>query len=140
VLSEPLLLVAGLLSPSDFVRVTSTAAAQVFNIYPRKGLIAPGSDADVIVLDPRVEHTLSAATHHSAIDTNIYEGMNVRGKVSGGAGEGGWGGDACPLCVATMPVGFRTKKGKIVGRGEGEMPVRAQLCGVAEGGGGVTVV
>ena len=71
----------GMLTPSDFVRVTSTAVAETFNIYPRKGLIAPGSDADIIILDPSVEHTLSAATHHSAMDTNIYEGRKVTGKV-----------------------------------------------------------
>ena len=70
-----------MLTPSDFVRVTSTAVAETFNIYPRKGLLAPGSDADVIILDPSVEHTLSAATHHSAMDTNIYEGRKVTGKV-----------------------------------------------------------
>ena len=62
-------------------RLTSTAAAQAFNIYPRKGLLAPGSDADVIILDPGVEHTLSMRTHHSAMDTNIYEGRKVRGSV-----------------------------------------------------------
>ena len=65
---------AGLITPSDFVRITSTAAAQIFNIYPRKGRIAAGSDADVIVLDPAVTHTISAATHHSRMDTNVYEG------------------------------------------------------------------
>jgi dihydroorotase-like cyclic amidohydrolase len=65
---------SGLMTPSDFVRATSTAAAQTFNIYPRKGRIAAGSDADVIVLDPSVTHTISAATHHSLIDTNVYEG------------------------------------------------------------------
>lgn len=69
------------MTPSDFVRVTSTAAAQVLNIYPRKGIIAPGSDADVIILDPQKEHVISAATHHSAIDTNIYEGRSITGKV-----------------------------------------------------------
>lgn len=65
---------AGMMTPSDFVRVTSTAAAQAFNIYPQKGVIAAGSDADVIVFDPEVKHTISAATHHSKMDTNIYEG------------------------------------------------------------------
>ena len=70
-----------MLTPSDFVRVTSTAVAETFNIYPRKGLIAPDSDADIIILDPSVEHTLSASTHHSAMDTNIYEGRKVTGKV-----------------------------------------------------------
>jgi dihydropyrimidinase len=43
-------------------------------VYPRKGRVAAGSDADVIVLDPRLEHVISAATHHSRIDTNVYEG------------------------------------------------------------------
>jgi hypothetical protein len=139
---------SGQLTPSDFVRVTSTAAAQIFNIYPRKGVVslatseaaqllsgacctvvlacwpaglwhaacglrwgsalparacrhtsklvwfadyftypallvqvAEGSDADVIIFDPSAEHTLGAATHHSAMDTNIYEGYRVTGKV-----------------------------------------------------------
>ncbi len=71
---------AGLITPSDFVRLTSTAAARAFNAYPRKGVLAPGSDADVIVFDPAAEHTLSASTHHSRMDTNIYEGRAVRGR------------------------------------------------------------
>ena len=72
---------SGLMSPSDFVRVTSTAAAKIFNIYPRKGTISVGSDADVILLDPTVQHMLSAATHHSRVDMNVFEGMNITGKV-----------------------------------------------------------
>eukprot|EP00877_Chromochloris_zofingiensis_P011631 jgi/Chrzof1/6721/Cz19g06250.t1 len=72
---------SGMMTPSDFVRVTSTAAAQAFNIYPQKGVIAAGSDADVIVFDPEVKHTISAATHHSKMDTNIYEGKYITGKV-----------------------------------------------------------
>ncbi|KAL6777684.1 DHP1 [Auxenochlorella protothecoides x Auxenochlorella symbiontica] len=72
---------SGASTPSDFVRATSTAAARAFNIYPRKGSVAPGSDADVIVLDPSVRHVISAATHHSAVDVNVYEGMEVTGKV-----------------------------------------------------------
>ena len=72
---------AGLVTPSGFVQLVSTAAAQIFNIYPRKGRVAAGSDADIIVLDPTIEHTISAAHHHSNIDTNIYEGRKVKGKV-----------------------------------------------------------
>ena len=72
---------AGLVSPMDYVRITSTEAAKLFNVYPQKGTIAVGSDADVIVLDPTVEHTISAGTHHSRMDTNVYEGRHVRGKV-----------------------------------------------------------
>jgi dihydropyrimidinase len=72
---------SGLMSPSDFVRVTSTAASKIFNVHPRKGIIAQGSDADVILLDPTIQHTLSAATHHSRVDMNVFEGMNITGKV-----------------------------------------------------------
>lgn len=72
---------SGMISPSRFVSAVSTAAAKVFNVYPRKGVIAPGSDADVILFDPRIEHVISAATHHSRIDTNVYEGKKIRGKV-----------------------------------------------------------
>lgn len=61
--------------------LVSTNVAKIFNIYPQKGHIAPGSDADVIVFDPSVKHTISASTHHSNIDTNIYEGREVQGKV-----------------------------------------------------------
>jgi dihydropyrimidinase len=53
-------------------------SAQVFNLYPRKGVIAVGSDADVIILDPEAEHTISAASHHSRMDTNIYEGWKIK--------------------------------------------------------------
>ena len=62
------------------MRLTSTAAAHAFNIYPRKGVLAPGSDADVIIFDPAAEHVISAASHHSRMDTNIYEGRAVTGK------------------------------------------------------------
>lgn len=64
------------------MRITSTACAQIFNIYPQKGVIAAGSDADIIIFDPNQEHTISAASHHSAVDSNIYEGRKVKGKVS----------------------------------------------------------
>ncbi|GFR51732.1 hypothetical protein Agub_g14105 [Astrephomene gubernaculifera] len=76
------MVVAGLATPSDFVRLTSTAAAQLFNVYPRKGRLAAGSDADVILLDPRVTHTLGVGAAHSPrMDTNVYEGKVVQGKV-----------------------------------------------------------
>lgn len=70
------------MSPSDYVRVTSTTAAKVFNIYPQKGKIAEGSDADIIVLDPSQKHTIKAAYHHSRMDTNVYEGKVITGKVT----------------------------------------------------------
>ncbi|CAM9141072.1 unnamed protein product, partial [Ectocarpus fasciculatus] len=69
----------GLLTPSDFVRVTSTAAAQVFNMYPRKGVIQPGSDADVVIWDGDRSRTVSRQTHHHGVDFNIFEGMTLQG-------------------------------------------------------------
>lgn len=72
---------AGLASPSDFVRVTSTEAAKLFNVYPRKGLVAPGSDADVVLFDPKEKHIISVDTHHSVLDYNVFEGKPVTGKV-----------------------------------------------------------
>lgn len=78
----------GLVGPNQFVSMVSTAAARAFNIFPRKGAVAPGSDADVVVFDPGHKHVIRAATHHSAIDVNVYEGMEVTGKVRGGLVQG----------------------------------------------------
>ncbi len=69
----------GRITPNEFVRITSTNTAQIFNIFPRKGLIAPGSDADVVVWDAHASRTISVKTHHSQVDFNVYEGMEVTG-------------------------------------------------------------
>ncbi len=69
----------GRLTPNEFVRVTSTNCAQIFNIHPRKGSISVGADADIVVWDPDGTRTISAETHHQNIDFNIYEGMEVVG-------------------------------------------------------------
>ena len=69
----------GRISLNRMVELLSTNAAKLFGLYPRKGTIAPGSDADIVVFDPRKEHTISAATHHSKADYNLYEGTTVVG-------------------------------------------------------------
>ena len=72
---------SGLATPSMFVRMVSADVARAFNVYPRKDRICAGCDADVIVFDPAAVHTISAGAHHSRMDTNIYEGRTVRGRV-----------------------------------------------------------
>lgn len=72
----------GRFSRSRFVELVSTNPAKIFGLYPQKGEIAVGSDADILIWDPDKEHTLSAATHHMNTDYNVYEGMKVRGMPS----------------------------------------------------------
>ncbi|AWI52180.1 dihydropyrimidinase [Aquabacterium olei] len=69
----------GRLTPSEFVAVTSANAARLFNIYPRKGCVVEGADADLVVWDPAGTKTLSVATQHSKGDHNIFEGRTVTG-------------------------------------------------------------
>src|SRR5215213_6823818 len=69
------------MSLNRFVELTSTAAAKMFGLFPRKGTIAVGSDADIVVFDPDAEQTISAATHHMNVDYSAYEGRKVKGVV-----------------------------------------------------------
>ncbi len=67
------------ISVNRFVELTSTSAAKLFGLFPRKGTIAVGSDADIVIFDPAEEMVISAATHHMNVDYSAYEGMKVRG-------------------------------------------------------------
>src|SRR5215203_2382595 len=69
------------ISLNRFVELTSTAAAKMFGLFPKKGTIAVGSDADIVIFDPQKEQTLSVKTHHMNVDYSSYEGWKVRGKV-----------------------------------------------------------
>jgi len=71
--------VAGRISRERWVELVSTAPAKLFGMYPRKGTIAVGSDADIVIYDPNAKHVLSAATHHMAVDYSCYEGREVQG-------------------------------------------------------------
>jgi len=64
------------------VALAATNAAKLYGLYPRKGTIAVGSDADIVLWDPKATQTLSAKTHHMRVDYNPYEGRRVKGKAS----------------------------------------------------------
>lgn len=72
--------VPGHITPSRFVELTATNPAKFFGVHPRKGVIAPGADADLVIWDAKARHTPSAKTHHMAIDYNLYEGIEMTGK------------------------------------------------------------
>ncbi len=71
----------GRMPVEKFVSLVATTPARIFGLYPRKGVIAVGADADLVLFDPHAQHTLSASTHHMNVDYSLYEGMQVQGRV-----------------------------------------------------------
>ena len=71
----------GKITLNKYVEVASTNAAKIFGMFPRKGTIAVGSDADIVIFDPNEKHVLSAKTHHMNVDYSGYEGWELKGKV-----------------------------------------------------------
>jgi dihydropyrimidinase len=71
--------VGGKLTKERWVEITSTAPAKLFGLYPKKGAIAVGADADIVIYDPNRKHTISAKTHHMDVDYSCYEGRSVQG-------------------------------------------------------------
>ena len=69
----------GRLTPNEFVAVTSTNIAKILGMYPKKGAVLVGSDADLVVWDPQAEKTIMAGAQQSAIDYNVFEGKKVKG-------------------------------------------------------------
>lgn len=69
------------ISLNRFVELTSTAAAKMFGLFPKKGTIAVGSDADIVIFDPEKEQTISAKNHHMNVDYSAYEGKTIKGVV-----------------------------------------------------------
>lgn len=70
----------GRISLNKFVDITATAPARIFGMFPKKGTIAVGSDADIVIFDPKAQQTLSAKTHHQRCDYSAFEGWTVQGK------------------------------------------------------------
>lgn len=68
------------ISLNKYVEVSSTNAAKIFGMYPQKGTIAVGSDADIVIFDPNEEHTISVEKHHMNVDYSAYEGWKIKGK------------------------------------------------------------
>ncbi|HXJ40251.1 MAG TPA: dihydropyrimidinase, partial [Bryobacteraceae bacterium] len=95
-----------------FVEVASTRAAKLFGLYPRKGIVAVGSDADLVVYDPHNRSTISAATHHGNFDYNGFEGTEIDGRPE----------------VVTVRGKVQVRNGEFVGeRGRGQM-LRREPC------------
>jgi dihydropyrimidinase len=105
----------GRFSPNRFVQLVATAPAKLFGLFPRKGTIAVGSDADLVLFDANAEQVISAASHHMRVDYSMFEGIRVKGL---------------PKTVLSRGLAI-VENGKFVGRaGSGEFIKRQRYAGV----------
>jgi dihydropyrimidinase len=70
----------GRIGLNRFVELVSTTPGKLFGLYPRKGTLAAGSDADIVMWDPEAEHVISSTTHHMRVDYSMFEGFKVKGN------------------------------------------------------------
>jgi dihydropyrimidinase len=101
----------GRISLNRFVELMSTAPAKLFGMFPQKGTLAIGSDADIVLFDPNESHTISAATQHSDCDFTLFEGHRVTGRVKKVLLRG-------ELLIDDSEWVGKTGQGKFVKRGE----------------------
>jgi dihydropyrimidinase len=71
----------GRISINRFVEITATSPAKMFGMFPKKGTIAVGSDADIVIFDPHGKHIISADTHHMDVDYSAFEGWEMHGRI-----------------------------------------------------------
>ena len=104
----------GKISLNKYVEVTSTNAAKIFGMFPKKGCIAVGSDADLIIFDPKEKHSLSADTHHMNVDYSAYENWKLKGKCKTTILRGKVAIDNGKVCIA-KGYGQFIKRKKVTG-------------------------
>ncbi len=73
--------VTGELTLARWIEISATTPARMFGLYPRKGVVQAGSDADLVVYDPNARHTIGVDSHHMNMDYSAYEGMTLQGRV-----------------------------------------------------------
>jgi dihydropyrimidinase len=109
----------GRLTPNEFVAVTSTNIAKILNLYPKKGAVLVGADADLVVWDPKRTKTVTAAKQQSVIDYNVFEGFELTGLPRFTLTRG-------HVAVTEDTLDTRPGHGKFVGR-EAKNPVNRAL-------------
>ena len=100
----------GRFTVNRYVELVATTPAKLFGLYPRKGTVAVGSDADLVIFDPKREHTISAKTHHMRVDYSMFEGIKVTGMPDVVLSRG------CVLVEGEKFLG-RAGQGKFIKRG-----------------------